>query len=372
MKLLYLLFLTLVFSYNYKGIENSDENIIEYDIILHDNIIKHNNTNIKLCTDNKLIINNKYNYNIGDIISFDICNKFVGKVKKIINNNVILERINPFLLIEKGKIKIYKLNYQNHEKHYCFGFNVNEKTCEAPFEIYELFKNEWLNVQCDNCYMKFDTDFIINIEFEDFSIKKIDIGFHNLKINGGLGINIFSKDKYIYSYEKLYKILDHLDLIDFDIAGLFHINVWLDLPVNLLYDTYLLTKGELIAGTNLIWDLNGLYLTYTPKEGIILTTPSGNPKLLPYFNTSSSINGESHFRLIPSLELHLNELFEFDIICDTNTYANIITEKEKICLQGNGDVIMKYKGYYDIDTKKYFGPKEFYNSGNIDLGKICI
>jgi hypothetical protein len=279
-------------------------------------------------------------------------------------------------LIEKGIIKIYPdelCNVKNIEREICIGFNIDSKTCNAPKEIFNLITNSYMRVDCDNCYLKIDSTINIIIEFETYAIKKISVRFDEMNLSGGLGFNVNGRIQWTYGYDKMYPEISHYDFANFDI-GFLHIDAWLDIPTRILFDAYAYIGGNIKIGADIKWKSPGMSFTYTPKEGVKMVPPFTYPDFTSLLDSKLPINANSILQIYPEIDLHLNNIFDLNIKTKpkvTNVVKHYASEN-KICIYGNHQLVMDYQGKIDNKgTPMFFGPTEFYNSGERKLPDLC-
>jgi hypothetical protein len=308
-------------------------------------------------------------HQIGDIITNG---KFIGRVVDFKDNYTIANQIGIHEVIQNGtisvqplrRIKLFRLIGGTAEKDipFCYGFNT--KDCKTPSGDIPLFQNKYLDLTCDNCFVGFAGDAFAEIEIDWFKIKNVAGGFKNLDLEGGLGVNLQASAAPSYAFDKTYPVISKFTIASFNI-GPVPVNLWLELPVELSLGAGLDAGADLRLGANLDFNIGNTYFEWSDGSGFQFFGPSDNLDTKPYLTHSESINGQANFKILGSLKLHLDNVFEVQADFTPEIDATLNDK----CLDGTYRINVDYQGYVMKDT---FGPKTIFDSGNRELVHICV
>lgn len=279
----------------------------------------------------------------------------------------------PFQQIfNEGKIHAEKIS-NNLTKEvdvpFCFGFNADGSCVEPKNEIV-LFDNKYMKVGCDNCFVGFSGDMFIDLELSFFKVKKVALGFKNMYLKGGLGVELDGSGKYSYNYNKIYKVLDNVHLITIPI-GPIKLDIYVDFPIDLYLGASVNAAGQIRLGSNLDINIGGLYIIYENGK-FIPVKPSPSLKYEPYFTTKANADTIAEFKISPSISIYDGSIFKFNIIANPeaslDAYASL--SNKKACVNGNYEVKLHANGHvlteqlpdtilYDTGKKPF--PEKCYN-----------
>lgn len=350
-----LLFITLIAFSNaitYSGEHSINDYKINYDVKTNYEIYKiGKNDQILFCDNEMLIFNTTNNKNIyGQIVTTDECDYFTGKISNMETFDNIIQyiavKININDVFESGTINIQS-NDKNLTKEvdvpFCFGFNA-DGTCKRPSSIIPLFNNKIMKVTCDNCFVGFSGEMFIDIELSLFKIKKVAIGFKNMYLKGGIGVELDAVGKYSYIYDKIYKVLEKFHIITFPI-GPIKFEIMLDLPIEIYLSTYANANTNINIGSNLDINIGGLYLLYeNGKFKVIKPSPITNYEQ--YMITRSTIDGDVEFKILPTLSIYDSSIFKFNVMFEpiTNLVVRGTSIEKKVCVNGNYEFSINTNG----------------------------
>lgn len=303
-------------------------------------------------------------HQIGDII---ISDKIIARITDFQDNFTIATRIGVHSVIQNGTISVHPKKNINlkgtAEKDipFCYGFNTNN--CKNAQTVIPLFQNKFLELDCDNCFAGFSGDAFAEIEIDWFKIKNIAAGFKNLDLEAGLGVNLQATAAPTYAFDKNYPVISKFNIVSFNI-GPIPVDLWLELPVEVSLNAGLDASADLQLGANIDFSIGNLYFQWNDKSGFQFFKPSDNINIKPYISHSESLNGQAQFKILSSLKLHLDNVFEIqaDITPEIDGTLN------NLCLDGTYRINIDYQGTVMKDS---FGPKIIFDSGNRQLLHIC-
>lgn len=379
-----LLYVTLYTTLLYKtyGIIHNDVHMtntheVKYQLEIPDEFNFHNPTEIIIDNNNNILMEHQSEHQIGDFVTYrdNIYGTIFGKIYDISENITYARHSGFHEAVKSGKITLIPLTSSNmqlrgeHEKDvpFCYGFNTHD--CKNPATSIDIFNNKYIDVSCDNCFVGLSGDIFIEIDIDWFRIKSITGGFKNLEMKGGLGVDFKADYSASYSYDKTYPVISKFNIASFDI-GVIPVDIWLELPIELILNAGINAGVELKTGVDLDWKIDNLYLEWKHGGVVVFYPPSDDIIMTPYLSYSANIDGDLTFKILASLKLHLNNIFEIetDIIPETdfNLSGSIVTKQ--ICLIGDYQVDVNCKGHVEDYT---FG-KDIFNTGKRQLIKKCV
>lgn len=350
---------------------------IKYQIEVPDEFIFHTPSEIAIDNRQNILMPYDPSHQIGDFVVYrdggTLYGTVFGKIYDIDSNITYANHVGFHQAIKSGKISIRPLNTMitrgEHEKdfHFCYGYNT--KDCVNPSSPIDIFNNKYLDVACDNCFIGLQGDVFIEIDIDWFRIKNIAGGFKNLHMKGGLGVDVHTDYSTSYSYDKTYPVISKFTIASFDI-GVIPVDIWLELPIELMLNAGLDAGAELKTGINLDWQINNLYLEWKHGHGFIFYPPTDDLTVTPYLSYSAQLEGDLTFKILASLKLHLNNIFEVqaDITPETEFNLSGSLAEKKICLTGDYQLDVDYSGH----VEEYSFGKDIYNTGKRQLFKKCV
>ena len=306
-------------------------------------------------------------HQIGDIITYD---KIIARVTDIQDNYTIATRVGIHSVIQNGTIsvrpiksirKINLMGTAEKDVPFCYGFNT--KDCKTPSSAIPIFQNKYLDLDCDNCFAGFSGDAFAEIEIDWFKIKNVAGGFKYLNLQGGLGVNLQATAAPSYAFDKTYPVISKFTIASFNI-GPIPVYLWLELPVEVSLNAGLDAAADAQLGANINFGIGNMYFQWNDNSGFQFFGPTDNLNITPYLKHSESLNGESQFKILASMKLHLDNVFEVQADITPQIDATL----NDLCLDGKYQLQVDYQGTVMKDT---FGPKTIYDSGSRPLVHIC-
>jgi hypothetical protein len=360
------------------GLKTTETHEINYNIDIPDNTNFIRPQSLEL-NNNIITISQKLTYNVGDFITYrdDIVGGVLGKIYEQKNNMSYANRIGFHEVIKTGKISVRPIKKVNHQEvlrnerekdfPFCYGFNT--KDCQSPSESIDIFHNNYIDLSCDNCFIGLSGDAFAEIEIDWFKIKQVEGGFKNLNIKGGIGVNLDGKYSTTYGFDKTYQLVSKFTIASFDL-GPIPVDLWMEIPVEIILNAGLNSDTNIKTGVNLDWPAGNLFLEWDSDQGFKFNGPTDNVNIKPYLDYKVVVEGDLGFKILASVKLHLDNIFEIesDIIPEIDFTLNA-DQKPELCIDGTYRLDVEYQGYVE---KNKFGPNTIYDSGNRELLKVCI
>lgn len=355
-QLLFLLLVTAVQSKNIKSYTNNIHYDVETDYDFYE--LTQSDSIVFLSKD-QLIFNSTQSNLIGNIAIINLANEhFYGSIydgKKYDRYTQYFANKIPFQQIFKNGIihaeKKSKCNITDTQClskeidiPFCFGFNT-DGTCRNPKSDIMLFDNKYMKISCDNCFVGFAGDVFVDIELAFFKVKKVAIGFKNMYLKGGLGVELDANGRYSYDYNKIYKVLDNLHVMTIPI-GPIKLDIFVDFPIDIYLGSSVNAEGQIRIGTNLDVNIGNLYVSYENGKFTHIN-PKPIMKYEPYFTVKANADINSEFKISPSISIYDGSIFKFNIIANPEAELSALAtlSTRKACIDGNYEIKLHANGH---------------------------
>ena len=384
---LYTVLLCNVYGVIHNNVHDTPTHKIKYQVEIPDEFNFHNPNEVIVDNHNNILMEYQSQHQLGDFVTYrdDIYGTIFGKIYDMDGNITYARHAGFHEAIQNGKITLipnkgHALTNQNayitsnklrgeHEKDvpFCYGFNTHD--CQNPATPLDIFNNKYIDVACDNCFIGLSGDVFIEIDIDWFRIKNVVGGFKNLDLKGGLGVDVKADYSTSYAYDKTYPVISRFNIASFDI-GVIPVDIWLELPIELELNAGIDAGAELRTGVDLNWKINNLYLEWKHGKGVVFYPPSDDIQLTPYLSYNAELNGDLTFKILASLKLHLNNVFEVetDIVPQTSFNLAGSLESKQICLTGDYQLDVNCKGH----VEGYTFEKDIFNTGVRQLFEKCV
>lgn len=364
--LIYFMFVMFVACQQYTGRSNSGEYDIKYNVDIDKEIYQLTSYDkILYCDDKNIVFTSPTKNLINQIVTSDDCQTIT-----IINSGNITSNPDVYIyhgevtdmakIIKSGSIQISRQEIGKEIKDpFCIGFNT-DSSCMRPSTSISLFHNDLIDVLCDNCFIGFSGNAFIDLEFSSFHLNKVAIGFEDMKLLGGLGVNVHAEKDMSYVYNKIYTVLNKFKLVSFNIGPL-HFEVNIDLPIDIYFSANINAVANLDVGSNLNVNIGSLYIEYTGgKFGVVKPKPV--IKHEQYLDAIAGITGNVYFKIMPSISVYSNSIFKFNVVFEPYSSLKMVasTATRDVCVNGDYEV----SGYIDGTVLTKTIPRtSFYDSG---------
>lgn len=353
----------------YHGSNNVGLFNANYDIELEHPIYAIERTDKILYKDElNIIFESIKDMDVGNVVSTD---DFLGKIISKNGNQFTASPYDLSNVIEKGKLHIERRNISSSDGDidipWCFGFNT-DKSCKTPSQIINFFKNDIITADCDNCFAGLSGDIFVDIEFNNFKITTFQFGLKKLYLKAGLGVTVDARYDWSYAYNRVFNILNKQKIVSFKI-GIVNFDIFADFPVEVDFRAYANYHERVSYGANLDINIGELYVNYY-KGTWSIVKPSPTISFVPYINAETTIGGNAHFSVIPSLSIYSPSIFnvhlKFDPYCDLSVSGSTVSRN--VCVNG------KYE--FDLVVgatilKEIIPDKTIYDSGVKILVEKC-
>lgn len=346
---IYYMFIIYAACQQYAGQSNSEEYDIKYNVDIERDIYQLTSYDkILYCDDKNIVFTSSAKNLINQIVTSEDCQTIT-----IINSGNITSEPDVYIyhggvadmtkIIKSGTIQISKRDLNRKiNVPFCIGFNT-DGSCMRPSSSISLFHTDLIDVLCDNCFIGFSGNAFIDLEFSNFHLNKVAIGFDNMKLLGGLGVNVYAEKDMSYVYNKIYTVLNKFKLVSFNI-GLLHFEVNIDLPIDIYFSANMNAVANLDVGSNLNVDIGALYIEYTGGKFQVVK-PKPVIKHEQYLDAVAGVTGNVYFRIIPSISVYSNSIFKFNVVFEPYSSLKMVssTATREVCVNGDYEI----SGYID-------------------------
>ena len=98
--------------------------------------------------------------------------------------------------------------------HFCVGLNTN-KECTAAAGPITFYQNEYVTLECSNCWLAFSMDVGLKLRLEDFLMYDSIFQFNNMVVNGALVAQMLAHYQWGVSYDATIPIIGPTNLVQF-------------------------------------------------------------------------------------------------------------------------------------------------------------
>eukprot|EP00931_Biecheleriopsis_adriatica_P077663 TRINITY_DN51183_c0_g1_i1.p1 TRINITY_DN51183_c0_g1~~TRINITY_DN51183_c0_g1_i1.p1 ORF type:complete len:441 (+),score=77.57 TRINITY_DN51183_c0_g1_i1:97-1419(+) len=233
-------------------------------------------------------------------------------------------------------IKDGKISYESgadHPLHLCLGVNVlDTTTCNTAEKPLPVYSHEAFSVTCDNCFMGFETDVFADFHFKDFTMFTLAAGFRNMKAAGAIDLALNAARQ--QSFLGIDKDLWHAGGDDHPVIS-FHVGpipfaIYFDAKLHLTTDMQCQEAAAAHAGLAMEHVIGDNYLTWDTKN--LWRHVHGKPTttFTPTVSGSANFDCTGSVSLIPSVDLHMNQLFSSSVALTPKASIEVKGDKKGI------------------------------------------
>lgn len=248
-------------------------------------------------------------------------------------------------IFQNAEVSIKKINSNddscNAQKRICIG--VNTVTCNSPYQSIEIYKNQYIDISCIDCYAGLSFDIFLDISIHLWHLETLSTGFKNIQLNGA---NIFDLNAH-YSWSagvrKDIEIVQPTVIVSFYI-GPIPIKIWFDVKLDVSADASFVATADAKVGVTMLYDIGDMYATWTPSTKWMYTKPSPKFTYTPVLSGDANFKGTLDIQLTPSINAHLNNIASFSLIFPNSANfqvygsGSIIPAEAQICAKASGEL----------------------------------
>eukprot|EP00294_Goniomonas_avonlea_P008934 CAMPEP_0114555274 /NCGR_PEP_ID=MMETSP0114-20121206/8662_1 /TAXON_ID=31324 /ORGANISM="Goniomonas sp, Strain m" /LENGTH=432 /DNA_ID=CAMNT_0001740389 /DNA_START=20 /DNA_END=1318 /DNA_ORIENTATION=- len=267
----------------------------------------------------------------------------------------------------------------SESKHVCVGVNTDD-TCENAAGPIPVFANEFLTLTCSDCFIAFEADVFFAIKIKDWKLQTLEAGFRNATVNGDLTLDLLATTSWSTGVDKTLSIVPHADLISFNIGPVPFV-IWFEAPLEIKANAMFHATAEAIAGVRMNWTIGDYTIKWDPTNHWEHIKPTPKLHFLPSVSGSASFDATADFAVIPSVGMHVDNLFKYAITIapQVNMEVQGSTETQQICETATYNVDLSSEAEMQININslnihidKVYGPKLIWSSGTQNISHACV
>eukprot|EP01087_Luapelamoeba_hula_P017460 TRINITY_DN5507_c0_g1_i1.p1 TRINITY_DN5507_c0_g1~~TRINITY_DN5507_c0_g1_i1.p1 ORF type:complete len:983 (-),score=152.47 TRINITY_DN5507_c0_g1_i1:111-3026(-) len=222
--------------------------------------------------------------------------------------------------------------------HFCIGLNT-DKDCTAAAGPITFYQNQYVTLECADCWLAFSMDVNLKMELEDFLLYDSHFLFSNMVVNGALVAQMIAQYQWGVNYDATIPIIGPTNIVQFWL-GPIPIIIGFELPLQRVADASFSASAQAEAGAQLQWSLGDYKVLWNPLQG--WRAEKGVPGLIyrPVVSGEAQFDGNANFGLAPSLTANLDSFFTTQLFFSAMLHADVqgSTTTKQICANVNYDV----------------------------------
>jgi len=261
----------------------------------------------------------------------------------------------------------------------CVGVNT-DSTCTRAAQPLQIYTNGIVTLTCDDCFAALSGDVFVDLEIKKFQLKSFRAGYSNATINAALDLDMQAQKSWSTGIDKDMPIAGGQSnpIVSFKIGPVPFV-FWFDVDQHVVGDAELFASAEARAGIKMKYDIGTSYVAWDPTNHWSHSKTSPQVTFSPAVSGSAQFSGTADFHLIPSIGLHMNQLFQYRLKLDPSIsmQVNGDTHSKQICESAGYDVILSTSAalhlninFLHIHDDQEWGPHVLWQS-NGTLSKAC-
>lgn len=255
------------------------------------------------------------------------------------------------------------------DKPICVGVNA-DRTCKQAAVPIPVYSNGIVTLSCDSCFAAFSMDVFFNLEIKGFELNSMEGGFRNISAQAALDLNLLAQKSWSTGVDKIMPIAggESNPIISFKVGPVPFI-FWFEVAQHITGDAQMETTAQAQAGVQAVYNIGDASVSWDPKHHWQTHKPNPELSFTPTVSGSAEFTGSANFQLIPSVKLHVNQLFSYTVqinpgmnmqvhgdagskqICESVDYAVALSTEAELHLNIN---------WANIHEDKVWGPNDIW------------
>lgn len=267
----------------------------------------------------------------------------------------------------------------NADKTICLGVN-SDSTCDHASAPISIFSNQYMTLSCSNCFLGFTSDVFFTMQIRWFKLVNLAGGFKNTNLNGALVFDWQAHAQWSAGVDKTLPIVPETTILSFKI-GPIPFRLWFEIPLRIYGQASFDVEAEVTVGATMDWNLGDNYIQYTDKTRWqhIHSTPSFT--YTPQLSVAASVNAQGSFALIPSLQLHVDNVYSYTMTFTPQLDASLTgsLSSHQVCAELDYEVSLVSEAELNINIDwlhihedKVWGPNTLWDTGKQPIAKKCV
>lgn len=266
------------------------------------------------------------------------------------------------------------------DKPVCVGVNTDTtcKSAKAPLPVYS---NSMITLTCDNCFAALAMDVVFDIKIHDFQLQSLQGGFKNISVNSALDIDMQATKSWSAGVDKDMTLAGGVSnpVVSFKIGPVPFI-FWFEAKQHIKGDAQLQATAEAKAGVTMQYAIGDSYISWDPENKWQHHKPSPTLLFNHAISGSAQFQGTAGLSVIPSVALHVNQLYSYTLTLDPSVNMQIQgdTANKKICETVDYGVNLATEselhlniGWAHVHQDRQWGPSVIWQN-NGTLSNACV
>jgi hypothetical protein len=230
--------------------------------------------------------------------------------------------------------------------------------------------------------LAFQADLFFNVSIDDFYLKSLSGGFHNMTVDGALIAKLEADGTFNSGYSHNEDLTPPTTILDFNV-GPIPVRLWFEIPLNSNSMMQVNAEASLGVGAYASWNLGDFYVSWVDGKGWSHVNPTPSKlSFSPYVSAlQATFTANAQLEWSPTFSFHVDSVFFLDFNVDPVLYltANGTLASKRVCAEGQYEVSVTGSSQLDINIPfVYFhagenwGPDKVYDSGKKEIAGICV
>jgi hypothetical protein len=263
-------------------------------------------------------------------------------------------------------------------KHICLGYNTN---CDgAAKQPIPLYSNAKISFTCEDCWAALEADVFVNVSIRDWKLQRLAGGFQNSRLNSSLVFNGQADASWSLALDKTLSLIKTDYLLNFKIGSV-PFMLFFDVPMKVQSDITFESAASLTAGVGAAIELGDAFISWDPINHWTHSMPTFKPKYFPTLSSSASAALHGTFAIVPSFNLHFDQIFDYSINADPTITADVASNTQpapNICISSSYSMSVTAQAelHMNIPILNFhkdwqYGPKQVATWTGEPVPKIC-
>jgi hypothetical protein len=222
---------------------------------------------------------------------------------------------------------------------WCLGFNVDNSPtsptfCKANAGSIPLFHAGPITIDCTNCFVGFEFDFVFNMHIKKFKLQYIEFGFKNIGSFGAMEVTATAEAQWSTMIDKTLSPLPGGEAdIDFKI-GIIPFHSKIQIPVEVSVAASFDAKVTTTFGSDFVGDYGDNVKIWTINDGWSHTKTTPEIDWTPVFTESKSFNAQLDTSLVPQILYTMDNVFDYTLTFTKGFHADVTWDdkSKQICM----------------------------------------
>jgi len=287
-------------------------------------------------------------------------------------------------VMENANVSLTRVGSCQSNDFVCLGVNVDGTCTRAKQSIPIYSLQNYLDIQCTNCFLGFHTEVFFQMKITLWKLTLLSGGLRNIGINAGTVLDLTSQAAWSAAIDKKYDLVQQLVVLKFNI-GPIPVRIWFEIPVEIKADARFSENAHAQVGVTGQLNIGDAYLEWTPSSHWVVHKPTPSFTWAPVLSGDANFYGHVDFAIIPTLTMHIDNLFDYSITLDPTLHLDIkgqakaVPPAAKLCADLSYDATIVSNAHLTIDIPwlfihedKSWGPTTIMDTGVQPIASKCV